>query len=168
MRFILLKLSILTYLFVSTFSLSGKATTTRYCDNTKGACGCGEGMDHWQRTSFTAAASLMEFGPISWCGQGCGRCFRITSEGWSPEGTGGGKGDTIDIMVTNFCPDVGWCAPAPNKFGFMYHFDLMDCHNQIGSKGWDNPVVTFDEIPCTEDQKRNWSSCECFKKSLLK
>jgi len=120
---------ILLSLIGSSLALSGKATTTRYCDDTKGACGCGAGMNNWQRTTFTAAPSYPIFGSGSWCGSGCGKCYRLTNEGFSPEGKGGPKGDSIEIMVTNFCPDFGWCQPHPNKYGYNYHFDLMDCHS---------------------------------------
>ena len=161
---------IISFLFFSPiYSLSGRATTTRYCDNSKGACGCGEGTDHWSRTTYTAAPSSGIFGSGSWCGSGCGRCFRLTSEGVAPsgQGTGGGKGQFIDIMVTNFCPDYGWCAPIPNKYGFDFHFDLMDCHSQISNLGWDNPIVTFEEIDCSNQQKSSYSTCECHTSSFI-
>ena len=95
------------------------------------------------------------------------KLLRLTSEGWSPEGTGGAKGDHIDVMITNFCPDWGWCAPVPNKHGFKYHFDLMNCNKQITNRGWNNPVVSFIQIPCTREQINRYNTCECHGKSFL-
>jgi hypothetical protein len=164
----IMKAVILVSLTITVLSLSGKATTTRYCDKDEGACGCGTGNNHWQRTTFTGAAMFSIFGTKSWCGSGCGKCFKLTSEGWSPDGSGDGKGRSIVVMITDFCPVGPWCKPLPNKYGFKYHFDLNDCHQQISKLHWDNPVVDFTEVPCSSEQQKQFSSCQCHKKTFLK
>ncbi len=129
-------------------ALSGKATTTvspnlpfynrapaltvetprqRYYDGQKGACGCcpasGNSAFSWQAGIssgvYTAAASPAIFGGSStWCGSGCGTCFKLTSTGSAPCsgcGTGGASGQSIIVMVTNLCPHAGneqWCPNA--------------------------------------------------------
>ena len=75
MRFLFIKFFILSILLISSYTKTLRATTTNYCHNTKGACGCGEGMNHWQRNTFTAAGSSEIFGKGSWCGSGCGKCY---------------------------------------------------------------------------------------------
>lgn len=63
---------------------------------------------------YTAAASTSLFGSATWCGSGCGTCFKLTSTGSAPsgQGTGGAAGSSITVMVTNLCPYNGnekWC-----------------------------------------------------------
>ena len=63
---------------------------------------------------YTAAASTSLFGTATWCGSGCGTCFKLTSTGSAPsgQGTGGAAGNSITVMVTNLCPYNGnekWC-----------------------------------------------------------
>lgn len=152
-------------LFGTAISLSGKATTTVYCDHGETACGC---ANKWAMSTFTAAGSDSIFGHGGWCGSGCGKCFKLTSLGYAPDGSGGGrKGDSIIVQVTDECPSGGeWCT-VPNKYGFTYHFDLADCNRQISSRGWDNPVVEFIEVPCSAAQSQQYKSCECSKSDFL-
>ena len=70
-----------------------KATTTRYCDGSGGACGY-EGYYHGVK--WTAAGSPGLYGSGSWCGDGCGKCYKLTSTGAAPPGLGtGGTGSII-------------------------------------------------------------------------
>ena len=99
----------------------------RYYDGQMGACGCGTGDSSpfsWQQGIssgvYTAAASQAIFGSdgSTWCGSGCGKCYKLTSTGNAPCsgcGTGGASGQSIIVMVTNLCPYNGnqqWC-PNP-------------------------------------------------------
>jgi len=90
-----------------------------------GACGCGTSSGSpfsWQTGIapgvYTAAASQAIFGSGTWCGSGCGQCFKLTSTGSAPCsgcGTGGAAGQSIIVMVTNLCPYNGnqqWCPNA--------------------------------------------------------
>jgi len=152
------------------------ASTTRYWDNQMGACGCGTDSSHpfsFQWQNYTAAASPPIFGSATWCGSGCGKCFQLTPTGYSPTG-GNGCGShcsPITVMVTNLCPQQGneqWCAPH-NKYGYGGHFDLMDQNmNGIISKiGWNNPEVTYKEVPCGgggAPSDNSWKTCQCAKR----
>lgn len=101
------------------------ASTTRYNDMTKGACGCGEGdpvpATWWTLTKFTAALNCKNLDPekplLSWCPRGCGGCFKLCSTG----GTTSGKAGTTKagvcrvFRVTNRCGDgykeyPEWCS----------------------------------------------------------
>lgn len=71
---------------------------------------------------YTAAGSNALFAgsnaSSTWCGSGCGTCYKLTSTGSSPsgEGAGGVDGQSITVMVTNLCPYSGnqnWC---PQRF----------------------------------------------------
>ncbi len=90
-----------------------------------GACGCGTSGSApfgWQTSIapgvYTAAGSPGLFGSGTWCGTGCGQCYKMTSTGAAPCstcGTGGVAGQSIIVMITNLCPNAGnaqWCAPA--------------------------------------------------------
>lgn len=153
------------------------ATTTRYWDGQLGACGCGSNNApfSWQWTSYTAAGSQAIFDPSgsSWCGDGCGECYELTPTGQCP--TGGECApnmDPITVMVTNLCPNAGneeWC-PNPgetNSFGYGAHFDLMDLDMSglITELGWNNPVVTYQRVPCNTNlgspSCAEAATCEC-------
>ncbi len=113
---------------------------------------------------FTAAGSQALFGSGSWCGSGCGSCFRLTSSGSAPsgQGTGGASGQSIVVMVTNLCPNNGnaqWC-PNPgqsNAFGFQYHFDIMAQSPVFG----DNPIVDFESVACPGAATSDFAQCVC-------
>lgn len=90
-----------------------------------GACGCGTGDNDpfsWQlgiaSGVYTAAGSQALFGSGTWCGSGCGTCYKLTSTGSSPCstcGSGGDAGESITVMITNLCPYNGnqqWCPNA--------------------------------------------------------
>ena len=168
MKFALL-IGIILALFGTSFCLTGTATTTRYtmADTHKTACGCTK-IAGFQ---YTAAGSFPLFSAKknTWCGSGCGQCFRLTAQGNSATAyTGkGGKG-TIDVIVTDVCPATGnqeWCSVPKNKYGYSYHFDLNDGQGQITALKWDNPVVTFKSIPCPLSHANVWKTCECFGKN---
>jgi len=146
------------------------ASTTRYWDGQKGACGCGTSDTNpfsWQWTKPTAAASAPIFGSGTWCGSGCGKCFKLTPTaiGASAEGTGAPALDSLVVKVSNLCPYAGneaWCAYDVNSFGYDAHFDLMD-HNMAGlvsSMGWNNPEVTYEEVDCAANGYVDWN-CQC-------
>lgn len=104
------------------------------------------------------------FGSGSWCGSGCGHCFKLTSTGkaLAGKGQGGEAGHSIMVMLTNLCPHNGneeWC-PEPgksNKYGFGYHFDIMAKSKVFG----DNPIVDFETIACPDTAHKRFSSCQC-------
>ncbi|KAL3436985.1 RlpA-like double-psi beta-barrel-protein domain-containing protein-containing protein [Aspergillus tetrazonus] len=157
-------------------ALAALATTTHYSDGLQGACGCGNkiGTYDWSygiaNKVYTAAANqaLFDSGPndaTHWCGNGCGKCYRLTSTGVSTCetcGAGGEQGKSIVVMVTNLCPFKGnerWC-PNPgqlNPHGYAYHFDIMGGAGVFG----DNVVVEFEEVPCPGDAAFKWKACEC-------
>jgi len=101
------------------------ASTTRYNDRTKGACGCGRvdpvPEDWWTLTNYTAALNCINLDPerplLSWCPAGCGGCFRLCSTGGTTSGKPGvTKSDTCrTFTVTNRCGDgfrqyPEWCS----------------------------------------------------------
>ncbi|KAJ5488533.1 Endoglucanase-5 [Penicillium diatomitis] len=151
-----------------------KATTTRYYDGQKGACGCGSGsgLFSWQlgigNGVYTAAGSqaLYDTAGANWCGAGCGKCYKLTSTGAPPCtdcGTGGVAGKSIIVMVTNLCPYNGnqqWCPNpgATNQYGYSYHFDIMAQNEIFG----DNVVVDFEPIACPGQATTDWQSCGCY------
>jgi endoglucanase len=135
-----------------------------------GACGCGTGNTDpfsWQWTQLTAAGSAPIYGSGTWCGSGCGKCYRLTptAVGASPDGTGATTTTSVIAKVTNLCPYTGneqWCAYDVNSYGYDAHFDLMD-YNMAGlvsAMGWNNPEVTYEEVDCASNGYLNWG-CEC-------
>jgi len=146
------------------------ASTTRYYDGQMGACGCGTGNTSpfsWQWTKPTAAASAPIFGSETWCGTGCGKCFKLTPTaiGASPEGTGAPALASLVVKVTNLCPYGGneaWCAYDTNSFGYDAHFDLMDynMNGLVSSMGWNNPEVIYEEVDCDANGYTDWN-CQC-------
>jgi len=150
------------------------ATTTRYWDNYKGACGCGTGTGNgkpyaWQYQIITAAASNSMFGSGTWCGSGCGKCYSITPTGGFVDGQGSKPSNLKSqvMMITNLCPaqyNKQWCT-SPNQYGYTAHFDLMDqnMNGVIKNLGWNNVEVYYHQIPCPATQLANWKKCECYK-----
>jgi len=146
------------------------ASTTRYWDGQMGACGCGTGNTSpfsWQWTKPTAAASAPIFGSGTWCGSGCGKCYKLTptAVGASVEGTGAPALTPLVVKVTNLCPytgNEGWCAYDVNSFGYDAHFDLMDynMNGLISGMGWNNPEVTYEEVDCAANGYTDWN-CQC-------
>ncbi|TVY82287.1 Endoglucanase-5, partial [Lachnellula suecica] len=157
-----MKLSTLLFTFAAVvapaIAQSGQASTTRYYDGLKGACGCGpatgSSMFSWQSNLgsgvYTAAVSqaLYDSGGASWCGSGCGKCYKLTSTGnaaCSSCGAGGASGQSIIVMATNLCPNNGnaqWCPAVggSNQYGYQYHFDIMSTSSSIPEVLGDNPV----------------------------
>jgi len=118
-------------------------------------------------TKGTAAASAPIFGAGTWCGTGCGKCFKLTptAVGASPLGRGAPNLTPLVIKVTNLCPYGGneqWCAYDINSYGYDAHFDIMD-YNMAGlvsNMGWDNPEVTYEEVDCATNGYEDWN-CQC-------
>jgi len=146
------------------------ASTTRYYDGQMGACGCGSSNTSpfsWQWTKPTAAASPPVFGAGTWCGSGCGKCFKLTptAVGASPAGTGAPDLTSVVVKVTNLCPPGGneaWCSYDVNSYGYDAHFDLMDdnMNGLITSMGWNNPEVMYEEVDCAANGYTDWN-CQC-------
>lgn len=119
---------------------------------------------------YTAAASqaIFDASGSSWCGSGCGTCYKLTSTGSAPpgQGTGGTAGQSITVMVTNLCPNNGnaqWC-PQPgseNQFGYKYHFDLMASSSALNEIIGDNPIVNFESVACPGQASSDYSQCQC-------
>ena len=63
------------------------ASTTRYADYHKGACGCGNANGDtqfgWNHDHYVTAPNQMFFdeGNKGWCGQRCGKCIELTTTG---------------------------------------------------------------------------------------
>lgn len=63
------------------------ASTTRYNDYHKGACGCGPASGDtqfsWNHDHYVTAPNQMFFdeGNSGWCGQRCGKCVKLTTTG---------------------------------------------------------------------------------------
>jgi len=156
--------------YPKTFNGLPCASTTRYWDGQMGACGCGTSDTSpfsWQYTKLTAAGSPPIFGTGTWCGSGCGTCYKLTptAVGASPDGTGSPNTNSVVIKVTNLCPPDGnaaWCSYDVNSYGYDAHFDLMD-YNMAGlitSMGWNNPEVTYQEVDCATNGFADWG-CQC-------
>ena len=147
------------------------ASTTRYWDGFKGACGCGTGDGNgspfdWQYNTLTAAASDSLYGG-GWCGSGCGSCYQITPTGGFVDGEGSAPGswDSQVLLVSNSCPasdNQQWCS-SPNWYGYNAHFDLMDINNSgvVAALGWNNPEVYYQQISCPDQQWNQWMQCQC-------
>jgi len=146
------------------------ASTTRYWDGQMGACGCGTGNTSpfsWQWTKPTAAASAPIYGSGTWCGSGCGKCYKLTPTaiGASVEGTGAPALTPLVVKISNLCPYAGneaWCAYDVNSFGYEAHFDLMDynMNGVVSAMGWNNPEVTYEEVDCASNGYTDWN-CQC-------
>lgn len=145
------------------------ASTTRYWDGSIGACQCGTSTAlPWIGEQYTAAGSPFIYGASYGCGPGCGKCYKLTTTGYSPEGTGAPAGESITIMVTNLCPAGGaWCADGLNSFNYQAHFDLANSPTTplITELGWDNPEVIYEEVACTGASNsptlQDFAECVC-------
>ena len=123
---------------------SGYATTTEFDDNATGACGCsnpggllssGAGSPN---KIVLAAGSQNLFGPTTWCGAGCGKCFELENVGAvaaDKMGDCGGAGQKITVMLTDVCAtsNAEWCSQPVNQYGFDTHFDIG---RSAGELGW--------------------------------
>ena len=109
-------------------SYNGKlcASTTRYTDLTRGACGCGQdpnSPNFWSKMDYTSALNCVALDPtnpdLSWCPTNCGLCFKLCATGGTTNGKipSGTASDTcIVTQVTNRCGDgykqpneAQWC-----------------------------------------------------------
>lgn len=99
------------------------ASTTRYNDQTKGACGCGPSdpvpADFWTMTQFTAALNCKNLDPVhpdlSWCPGGCGGCYELCTTGGTTQGKETEEGVCHVFKVSNRCGDgykeyPEWCS----------------------------------------------------------
>lgn len=60
---------------------------------------------------------------LSWCGSGCGVCYRLTPTGGYVNGQGSAPSSTTSyvFMVTNLCPNNGNEQVGTSPF-FIYYF----------------------------------------------
>nr|XP_011438398.2 endoglucanase-like [Crassostrea gigas] len=159
------------------------ASTTRYNDYHKGACGCGpasgDSQFSWNHDHFVTAPNQMFFdeGNSGWCGQRCGKCVKLTTTGGYVPGQGGPTpaGMSRVFMVTNLCPNVypnqNWCNQGTgpngnghNDFGYVAHFDLENGASQISHLGWNNPEVTWEIVGCHGSNTPTdgmYQQCQC-------
>ena len=134
-------------------------------------------MAAWQASPggtaiYTAAGSQNLFdgegSSSSWCGSGCGKCYKLTNVGAiaaSGQGDCTGAGQSITVMVTNLCPANGnavWCSQPTNQYGYGAHFDIM---SQNGPEGWNNPVVQYEAVACPGSLTSDFKTCQCASSS---
>ncbi|CAL1547148.1 unnamed protein product [Lymnaea stagnalis] len=157
------------------------ASTTRYDDGNRGACGCGPPNSNtpfaWNLEDYVTAPNQKFFddgGDKQWCGHNCGHCVKLTPTGGFVPGKGQAPHslNAHIFMVTNDCPIVGnqeWCGQAgkpgtnhANSHVYVIHFDLQNHKSQIAALGWDNPEVTWESVACPAGRVAHWHQCECF------
>jgi len=148
------------------------ASTTKYTDTSKGACGCGTGDGvgtayTWQYQILIASVNTPLFGDGSWCGTGCGKCYAVTPTGGYVDGQGTAPSSlkTYVVMTTSYCDATytpTWCS-SPNSYGYAAHFNMMDqnLNGLVTEIGWNNPEVYYFEIPCPDNRTDLWDTCEC-------
>ncbi|KAK0068452.1 endoglucanase-like [Biomphalaria glabrata] len=166
------------------YRFNGKpcASTTRYDDGHRGACGCGPANSDtpfaWNLADFVTAPNQKFFddgGDSQWCGRNCGHCVKLTPTGGFVNGEGAAPHSLTPhiFMVTNDCPIQGneeWCGqtgkPGTNHVntkGYEVHFDLQNNKGQVSNQlGWNNPEVTWESVACPGDLVSKWHQCECF------
>lgn len=89
------------------------ASTTRYNDQTRGACGCGlkdpVPLSWWTKTKYTAAMNCKNLDPfnpsIAWCGAECGGCYRLCTTGGTTNGGITAAGVCRVFKIDNRCGD---------------------------------------------------------------
>eukprot|EP00929_Paragymnodinium_shiwhaense_P065392 TRINITY_DN32788_c0_g2_i1.p1 TRINITY_DN32788_c0_g2~~TRINITY_DN32788_c0_g2_i1.p1 ORF type:complete len:913 (-),score=220.00 TRINITY_DN32788_c0_g2_i1:23-2761(-) len=100
------------------------ASTTRYNDQTKGSCGCGNSdpvpSTWWTKSKWTAAMNCKNLDPenpmLSWCPSQCGACYRLCSTGGTAQGATTKEGVCRVFKVDNRCGDGygegggNWCS----------------------------------------------------------
>jgi len=124
------------------------ASTTRYNDQTKAACGCGESdpipSDWWTLTKLTAALNCKNLDTdhplLSWCPSGCGGCYRLCTTGGTTQGLPTKPGVCRTFKITNRCGDG---------------FDIE------GGRDWCNQHMSWKEClddpeSCKRDGNTNW------------
>jgi len=124
------------------------ASTTRYNDQTKAACGCGKSdpvpSDWWTLTKLTAALNCKNLDSdhplLSWCPAGCGGCYRLCTTGGTTQGLPT-KPDVCRVFkITNRCGDG---------------FDLVDGHDWCSQHmSWQECMA--DPERCKKDGSTNW------------
>lgn len=126
--------------------LDGKlcASTTRYNDQTKGACGCGNSdpvpKDWWTKTSFTAALNAKNLGSsnphLAWCPSLCGGCFRLCSTGGTAQGQSTAAGVCRVFKIENRCGDGFDFEPGRSE-----RFDYWCSNEMTYEECQQNPVA---------------------------
>lgn len=122
------------------------ASTTRYNDQTKAACGCGDSEfvppDWWTLTRFTAAVNCKNLDPLdpmlSWCPANCGGCYELCTTGSTTNGNKTTPGVCRVFKVTNRCGD-----------GYKQY--PMWCSNELSWKECEE-----DPVRCKEQGSTNW------------
>ncbi|RUS72992.1 hypothetical protein EGW08_019240 [Elysia chlorotica] len=116
------------------------ASTTRYDDGHRGACGCGPANSDnpytWNLADYVTAPNQKFFddgGMNTWCGSNCGVCVKLTP------------------------------TDQPNTHGYEVHFDLQNNKGQVSNGlGWDNPECTWERVACPSYLSSYYKQCECF------
>eukprot|EP00931_Biecheleriopsis_adriatica_P074983 TRINITY_DN48948_c0_g1_i1.p1 TRINITY_DN48948_c0_g1~~TRINITY_DN48948_c0_g1_i1.p1 ORF type:complete len:293 (-),score=38.77 TRINITY_DN48948_c0_g1_i1:134-973(-) len=116
-----------------TFDGKPCASTSRYFDLTKAACGCSEPPAYhehppetwWPFVNFTAAFNCANNNPAdpssSWCPSSCGQCYRLCSTGGTINNNQNAEPGTCRVFrITNNCadgyphkegkPQEDWCS----------------------------------------------------------
>merc|ERR1719481_2531032 len=133
--------------------------------------------EFWSKAGFTCAANAMTIDDtdpyLAWCPKNCGLCFHLCTTGGTTNGEPSPAGECETFQITNRCGDgygeadtylcgqelspwscienPGLCSAerSTNMYGYPAHFDLQNAMLQITEgKGWHNPEVTFEEVPC--------------------
>jgi len=131
------------------------ASTTRYNDQTKAACGCGTSdpvpPDWWTLTSFTAALNCKNLDSsdplLAWCPMGCGGCYKLCTTGGTTQGYPTVPDKCQVFKITNRCGDgygkVGgdWCS---NRLSWKECLENPEKCMEEGSTNWFGYSAHFD------------------------
>jgi len=131
------------------------ASTTRYNDQTKAACGCGTSdpipSDWWTLTTFTAALNCKNLDSsdplLAWCPMGCGGCYKLCTTGGTTVGYPTLPDKCRVFKITNRCGDgfgkVGgdWCS---NRLSWKECLEDPEKCMEEGSTNWFGYSAHFD------------------------
>lgn len=128
------------------------ASTTRYNDQTKAACGCGTSdpvpSDWWTLTAFTAALNCKNLDSsdplLAWCPTGCGGCYRLCTTGGTTQGYPTVPDKCHVFKITNRCGD-GFGTVGGGGYGNDW------CSNRLSWK-----ECLEDPEKCMEEGSTNW------------
>ncbi|KAK7476240.1 hypothetical protein BaRGS_00032516, partial [Batillaria attramentaria] len=165
------------------------ASTTRYDDNRRGACGCGphgEVAHNWTLSEYLTAPSQNYFddgGNTHWCGNNCGSCVKLTptdercvrmthtERGFVPfKGRPPTTTEPVIFMVTNNCPTkvAQWCGieDKPGTSNFIIFLLLLLPHYQVNTHGYEvhfdlqNHVGQMDRLGW-DNPEVTWEEVDC-------
>jgi len=148
------------------------ASTTRYNDQTKAACGCGKTDpipdDWWTLTQFTAALNCVNLDaehPLkAWCPSRCGDCYELCSTGTSTNGKKTEAGVCRVFKVTNRCGDgyqqyPMWCS---NEVTWRECEEDPELCRRNGSTNWYGYPAHFDlqDFYLQVSEELDWDNVE--------